>query len=319
MSEPLTLSYARERLFKFVLPGDDMWNPDFLPTLNDARERIINSGKWNKTTIVVDFASSTGKIALPLRCESVLATQIKDIPRSIESRYYEYLGSGPGKLSEDSGIGMLVDDGFSPTEVDIETAGTLRFAINAADVDATQNIRFEGLDENGDVIRDTSGNRGVNVTASAATVNSTHTVSKVTSLTFPDFDYPVTVSVVVSGVATEIAVIEPGFTNPEFHRYKVGTIAADEAYPTVIRCLCKLKYTKLVAETDIVLPSNLGALKMALMAIGYEDQNDMKTAKIYWADCYALLNDEMKEARGGATLRVRISPNGGLPKTRFIR
>lgn len=319
MSEPLTLSYARERLYKYVLPGDDLWNPDFLPSLNEVRSRIIGSGKWLKSSVVVDFASTTGYIALPLRCESILAVQIKDIPRSIEGRYYEYYSGGCGNLATTSGLGLLVDDGFSPTEVDIETAGTLRFSINAADVDATKNIRFEGLDENGGVIRDTSGNRGVNIATSAATVNSTHTVSKVTSLTFPDFNYPVTVSVVVSGTATELAVIEPGFTHPEFHRYKVGTIEADEAYPTVIRCLCKIKYTKLVAETDIVYPSNLGALKLALMALALEEQNSIKDSKIYWADVYALLNDEIKEARGGATLRVRFSPNSGLPKTRFIR
>lgn len=320
MSEPLTVAAVRERLFKYVLPGDDSQNPDFLPYLNDFRERVFNSGKWNRMTGVVDFASTTGYIALPARYESVLAVQIKDIPRSIEGRYYEYFSGGWGHLSTDSGLGMLIDDGFSPTEVDIETAGTLRFTLNAADVDATKNIRYEGLDSTEDVIYDTSGNRGVNVGMSAATVNGTHTVSKITSLTFPEgLIYPVTVSVVVSGTATELAVVEPGITQPEFHRYKVGTIAADEAYPTVIRCQCKLKYTKLVAETDIVLPSNLGAIKFGLMALGYEDQNDIKTSKIYWSDVYALLNDEIKEARGGANLRVRFSPNSGLPKTRFIR
>lgn len=320
MSEPLTLSYARERLYKYVLPGDDLWNPEFLPALNEVRSRIINSGKWLKSSVVVDFASTTGYLALPLRCESILAVQIKDIPRSIEGRYYEYYSGGYGNLATTSGLGMLIDDGFSPTEVDITTAGTLRFALNAADVNATENIRFEGLDENGDVIRDTSGNRGVNITTSAATVNSTHTVSKVTSLTFPDgLKYPVTVSVVNSGTPTELAVIEPGFTHPEFHRYKVGTIEADEAYPTVIRCLCKIKYTKLVAETDIVYPPNLGALKLALMALALEEQNSIKDSKIYWSDVYTMLNDEIKEARGGAKLRVQFSPNSGLPKTRFIR
>ncbi len=319
MSSALTVAEVRQRLYKWVLPGDDLHNPDFIMSLNDVRERIFNSGKWSKMTGVVDFTSTAGYIALPLRYGSILAAQIHDVPRSIEGRYYEYLGGGPGQLSTDAGLGLLVDDGFSPTEVDITTAGTLRFTLNATDVDATKNIRFEGLDENGDVIYDTDGNRGVNITTSGTTVNSTHTVSRVTSLTLPAMKYPVTVSVVVSGTPTEIAVIEPGVTQPEFHRYKVGNIAANDTYPSVVRCLCKLRYTKLVAETDIVLPSNLGALKLALMALGYEDQNDIRTSKIYWADAYALLNDEIKEARGGAKPRVQFSPNAGLPKTRFFR
>ena len=62
-----------------------------------------------------------------------------------------------------------------------------------------------------------------------------------------------------------------------------------------------------------------GALKLALMALALEEQNSIKDSKIYWSDVYTMLNDEIKEARGGAKLRVQFSPNSGLPKTRFIR
>lgn len=321
MPSPLTLAEVRDRLYKFVLPSDDPLNPDFLPYLNDVRERFFNSGKWNNMTGAVDFPSSTGYIALPHRYESIQAVQIHNIPRPIEGRYYEWMQGGWGNLDTDSGLGFLIDDGMSPVEVDITTAGTLRFAISAADVAAypTENIRVFGLDENGDVIYDTSGNLGINVTMNAVTVNTTHTFSKVTGITKRTTKGAVTVSVVVSSVATELAVLEPSVTTAGFHRYKLGTVTADDAYPDAIRCLCKLRYTKLVSETDLVLPSNMGALKFGLMALAFEDQNDLDQALKHWNIAYALLNDEKKEARGGAKINVRFSPNGGLPKTYALR
>jgi hypothetical protein len=150
-------------------------------------------------------------------------------------------------------------------------------------------------------------------------VNTSYTFSKITGITKIATKQPVTVSVVVSGTPTELAALEPSVTTAGFHRYKLGTIAADDAYPEAVRCLCKLRYTKLVSETDLVLPSNMGALKFGLMALAYEDQNDLDQAMKHWNIAYALLNDEKKEARGGAKINVRFSPNGGLPKTYALR
>lgn len=315
-----TLAVARDKLYKSILPGDDAFAATVKPAINDACQRLIESGKWSGTTGNVDFASvPTGYITLPRHYQAVLASRIKDHPVRVEGKYYEYQSTGPGKLSTDSGIGFLIDCGYTPLETEITDAGTLRFILNAADVDATKNIRVYGLDSDGDVITDTNGVEGVNVTMSAATINSSHTFSKVTNVVKPATKYPVIAQVVVATVPTQIAEWEPSVTIPQFRRYKVGEIDEDTEYPTVIETLCKRRFVAAEQETDLVIPGNLAALKMAVLALKYEDENDLKAANDYWAMAYGILNDEMKEDRGGSRINVQFKFNGGLRKTRSFR
>jgi hypothetical protein len=64
--------------------------------------------------------------------------------------------------------------------------------------------------------------------------------------------------------------------------------------------LCKLKYLPLVLEDEPVVPANIGALKMGILALVYEDANDPASADAYWGRCYSLLNQQLKETRGMA-------------------
>jgi len=322
MATAPTLAEVRDRLHKFVLPGDDPFNADFLPYLNDVLERIFNSGKWNHMSSVVDFASADGYISLPNRYESVLAVQVYGVPRPTQGRYYEFMQRGWGDLDTECNLGMLVDQGFSPVEVEITDPGILRLQCHSDDVAGVfvnNTIRVFGLDADGTVIHDTSGKLGIEVDMNSTQEDTSYTFSKITGITKPATKYPVTVSVVVSAVVTELAVLEPPVTTSGFHRYKVGTIEADATCPEAIRCLCKLRFTKLVSETDLVYPANMGALKFGLMALSFEDQNDLDQAMKHWGMAYSLLNDEKKEARGGARINVQFSPNGGLAKTRHLR
>jgi hypothetical protein len=320
MASQTTLAVARDKLYKNILPGDDAFAESVKSAINDACQRLIESGKWAGTMGNVDFASvPTGYITLPRHYGAILASRIKDHPVRIEGKYYEYQATGPGKLSTDSGVGFLIDCGFSPLETEITDAGTLRFLLNAADVDATKNIRIYGLDADGNVITDTNGVEGVNVTMSAVTINSSHTFSKVTNIVKPTTKYPVIAQVVVATVPTQIAEWEPLETIPQFRRYKVGEIEADEAHPFVIETLCKRRFIAAEQETDFVIPGNLQALKMAVLALKYEDENDLKAANDYWGMAYGILNGEMKEDRGGSKINVQFVFNGGLRKTRSFR
>jgi len=319
MASQTTLADARQRLYTYIEPFDDMYASSVADTINDACQRIIESGKWSGTIGNVDFASTEEYITLPRHYQSILAARIKNNPTRIEGKYYEYQGTGPGKLSTDYGLGILVDYGFSPLEKEITDAGTMRFILNAADVDATKNIRVYGLDEDGKVVTDTSGVEGVNVTMSAATINSSQTFSKITAIQKPITNYPVIAQVVVATVVTQVAEFEAGETRPSFHRYKVGTIDADESYPAVVETLCKRRFIKAEAETDYIIPGNLHALRMALSALKMENENDLKQAMEFWSMTYSILNGELKEDRGAAKINVQFRMNAGLRKTRSFR
>ncbi len=95
----------------------------------------------------------------------------------------------------------------------------------------------------------------------------------------------------------------PGETQPSYHRYLTGDIS--ETYDTVA-AICKLRYLPAVAESDEVVPSNIGALTNALIALKKEKESDKAGYQQFMADALMLLNDETRENRGGSRFSLNI-------------
>lgn len=93
-------------------------------------------------------------------------------------------------------------------------------------------------------------------------------------------------SVDSANVETLIAVHAPGETSPAYQRYSVPTNEDGWA----ARVLTQLCYVKIAADTDVVIPSNYGALGMGLQALRYEDVSDWDRAEKSWADALNLLD-----------------------------
>ena len=83
----------------------------------------------------------------------------------------------------------------------------------------------------------------------------------------------------------------------------------DGEVPTV-RVLCKRKFTPVLSESDEVIPDNMGALKLGLISLKYEDTNDLERSNEYFQKALSLLNAELKELRGAQFNTMRFSPNG---------
>jgi hypothetical protein len=77
-----------------------------------------------------------------------------------------------------------------------------------------------------------------------------------------------------------------------------------------LRLTCKLRYTPLESDTDAVIPDNEGALKLGLMSLAYEDNNDLERAEQYFTKALSILNGETREARGAAQFVMQQSPHG---------
>jgi hypothetical protein len=77
-----------------------------------------------------------------------------------------------------------------------------------------------------------------------------------------------------------------------------------------LRLSCKRRYVPLDSDDDIVTPDNEGALKLGLMSLSYEDNNDLERAEQYFAKALSILNGEVREARGGAQFVLQQSPHG---------
>lgn len=103
--------------------------------------------------------------------------------------------------------------------------------------------------------------------------------------------------------------IDRGDGTAAARRYRVPVSLADPLEEIQLR-------VKLAAPTfsfddeAAVHPPNIGAWKMAMLALLYEDENDMERSDAYWGRCYALLNQELNNFRGKPKLTVSLSPWG---------
>lgn len=81
-----------------------------------------------------------------------------------------------------------------------------------------------------------------------------------------------------SAVATLIATYAPGETIPSYKQFSVPS-ATDQ---DVVTALCTLQYVPVVADTDLVVPSNTNAIALGLQALTYRDfRNDPERAALY--------------------------------------
>ena len=92
--------------------------------------------------------------------------------------------------------------------------------------------------------------------------------------------------------STQIGSWEPTEEVPSYHRYKVGV------HTNPIRCLCLRRHISLSGDSDIVYPGNLSALKLGIIAIGYENENNFDDAGKYWAKGRSIIDAELKAQAG---------------------
>lgn len=317
MTSSLTVADARALLADYVCPNEPA-SQKFLTYINQARERIINSGKWKGMIFDANFDASLGYITLPRDAESLLGLHVNKGIYGIQSKWYEYIVGGGGKLPEDMpDIGSAIDLGEDFVTMEDPAAPSQILFKTTNSADTGESIVIYGKDVNGNDIYDANGNLGetLSLAAPSGSVVTSAVFAKITSVLKPYTVGNVEIYAVTLPVDTLLSVYQPGETSPQYRRYRLKVYDAN----TVVTGRCKLRYFPLVAETEPLLPANIGALKMALMALTYEDANDPAASDGYWGRCYGLLNQQLKENRGAAKFvpNLKFFPSGitSIPRT----
>ncbi len=325
MTSGITVADARALLAGYVSP-EDTNSSKFLSYLNQVRERIINSGKWRGTTFKAVFDTTRDYITLPREAEALLGIHVSTTPYPIQSGWFEYLQSGPGRLdnpdeasSNARDFGTLIDmgDNFC-TLNDIAVPGLVAFkCFDTEDSNIGLTVNIQGLGANGLPVYDGEGRLGETLPIKDGSTPLTYTqnlFSKITNVSRPTTRGATQLLLQVYEPPTptpdiSLSTYAPGETNPQYRRYRLP--ATDK---TVIGT-CKLRYLPLQGETEPVTPNNIGALKMGLLALNYEDVNDMATAESFWSKCFTLLDDQMREHRGSARYvpNVKFFPGNANP------
>lgn len=302
----LTLANARQTLWKYgsSVPyasstADEKLAVDGI--INQVIERFLTSGKWRGTIVRAIFNVYNNQITLPHTLDSVLgALPVSDdnenygSPISVYSQWHEFIQGAPGKLL-DQGLRGLIDlgDGF----VGFRDSPTVPFYLKViSDLDETgETILVRGLDENEKQIYTAPSTEGLSIVLDNAGVT--------TAQQFTSLNYWVKSSS-TNGIArlyavdvttadeTLISIIAPGKTVSGYHRYQVPWEAER------IEVIAKRAYVPAVSDNDQIIPGHLGALKLGMMALRYEDTNDLDRAEQFMDKAITLLDNQLSEFQG---------------------
>jgi hypothetical protein len=302
----MLVSEARSLIHEYVTTAGSA-DARVLEAINFIQERLINSGKWNGQKAEVTFANPDGFITLPRRYESILGVRFDRSPRLIYSQWHEYVSGGPGEISEEGfSVSALIDQGPGfATYADPAAECTLRVKIADAN-DVGEVITLRGLDANGRIIHSATGVEGITLTAANPSADTTQTFTLVTGLSKTTTEGYITLWSVIDGVETQIGEYEPGETLANYRRYKIGVVDA----PETISALAKRKYIPARSDSDVVFPDNQAALIFGAKAYNYIRNDDIDRGEFYWNKVLGEVNNQSKQARGGAQQSQRISPHG---------
>jgi len=304
----LLLSVARTALSAYVKPPGAT-NAQVDAKLNQVAERFINGGKWRGTLTVAEIAVYYGQITLPNTIDTILGASYNGRPSRVSPVWYQYLLNGPGEVElgfAGSGPIELADD--RPVFRDPQEAVQLRARADASETALTQ-IWVEALDEDGEDIYtlvSSTLTRGFPLVLNAATT--AQQVTAIKGVVKPLTNGVVRLYMVDTTTAEEtvIGIYQPSETVPAYRRFNV----AEQEGASPIRVLGKRAHVPAVANYDVLTPGNLGAYKLGLMALNYEDTNDHDLADSYWARAFDLLNKESREFYGPNAGKIQFIGNG---------
>lgn len=266
--------------------------------INQVTERYLTSGKYRGTLRRISIPIEGEYITLPRELGTILGIQLVTDSNcccisQLYTKFHEFAhpfcgccSGGTISVSETAQTFITPDPGFLLRVKSTVTAGTITF--------------YGGFDTSGDRFYDSVSlnitNGTVTTTREWNSLPMTGGIQK-TVTTVPCELY----SVDSSGTETLIAVYAPYEEIPNYKKYKIPN--ANSQFTSAL-VLGKLGYVPAVLDSDIVIPSNLGALKIGLKALTSEDTEEDESAMKDWARGINILNDELDEAEGNSEFPV---------------
>lgn len=282
----------------------------FSQLVNEATRRLMRRGDWAGTVVRIMVCARRGCVVWPRyvgKVRKINHCQGSALP--VRNLWWDFVEENrPTNLCGPE-LG-LVAFGKSPVFQDILGSKRLVRAYPGCPADVGKTVTLFGLDENNQPLRtanqDGTWTEGVKITmaipfgSTSVFVNRVDRVSKeITQLDVHLYAYDS-----VNNVLEDMAVYEPGETNPDYERSQLRSGCAGSCGTTgIVSCatsqsviaLVKLKFIPASVGTDLVLIQNLDALKLMVQAIKFSEAGDRTSAQAYEADAIRELNLELRD------------------------
>lgn len=285
--------------------------------INQVLERFLSMPSWKGIDGLVTFNVYDNMITLPHTLESIKRAGVNDdglqCPVPIHNLWYQFHSNGPGVYDitnprlytpafQDLGYGYVTyRDPLNPFKLKIVTDVT----------ESSNTIRFTGYDVDQKPVY-TSTTLGVTLNVNTSGSTTTQVFSALANVYKPLTNGRVLLYSVDNDTAEEtlIAVYEASETTIDYRRYYV-TGAAEET--RTFRALCKRSYVQGVNDNDLLFPDNLGALKLGLQALNYENKDDERAGDPFatpptgwWGRAWRVLNGDLSESQADTSQTINI-------------
>lgn len=305
----LTLSEVRTALWEYAPAGADNLKVPlssataaelayWLGKLNQVQERLMNMGQWKDSYVVVpEMPIYDGMITMPRRFATCEGVNICSGPRPIYSRFWKFTNATRSRPCSNAVVPIT-----DSAQTFLDPSADFKLRIKSSTVaDNTKVVTLIGGVDGDDAELFSTATLTI-TSGSPATTSQVYSVlpriSKVATVGQVDL-YSVDN---VTGDETLIAIYAPYETLPAYKRYEIiqQSEAASDDDPTTAECLCTLGYVPASADTDLIVPAVLGALKHGLKALTYEDTSDDRQ-DVEWQRAEKALN-EARETGDGITI-----------------
>lgn len=314
--------------------GFNISDPRALASFNSATQELMNEGDWPGVVDRYLFSVTDGNIVLPSFLDRIMGVAINNLPYEIRSPWFEFVEYGPGFNNGCDWIDVVIDRDEQPIsgclpvgtgwvlstvgEVDETVVGTGRpfltvqgRMVNKRNVRShyvgTGYIDGERLYINGDTPDYTYVGTGL--------------FDQVTAVVKPLTNGYVELWAQAGAEHRLLATFGPNETNPSYHAYFLPQFKSrDNSGYDAVLVRGRKRYYDVINDDDVVIISNVQAMRNMIMAIQKSSVSDFQGYAAYKTAAVDIMNKEAKSYRGNirtpALTFQRGSPMGEVP---FIR
>lgn len=329
--------------------GMAVTDPRVLVRTNQAIQELANEGDWPGVVDRWHVVTTDGHIVLPAFLDRLMQINLRGCPQTIASPWWQFVAYGPGTPDDSAqpefgrswvDERMISDLGEYPTQVALpETGGPWKLRVyTAVDESIVTNgtgvapyCTIQGLDQNDEIVRTRvsgtewfSGER-IALDWMQPYVESLQEFVSISAFTKIKTNGPVKLTAWDGMTETVLSNYSFSDTTPSYHHYfsqwlqNLARAGGDAC--KIVRARCRKRYVPVAEDTDILMISNLPALKEMVIASWKRDADNMPDYMAHKQTAVDLLKKEAMSYRGksripGLTFQRGFAVGSNIPALR---
>lgn len=298
----------------------------FKAYLNEAVQRLMTRGDFMGLVVPVCVCIKRGCVVFPRYVSVIREAKTCSGHLNIKNLWYEFVerswydGLFGDVWNEATCQNNMLAKGRVPTHNTVMGAARKIRAYPQVAQDFGKMLTIFGTDNSGQPLmhRDSNGDwrEGIVLTLQTPYAESEGYVSSIDRVVKDVTQKPVTLWAynTTDSVLEDLAVYDPGETNPSFARYQINTPSYKDADGNEkfrsVTALVKLNYVPVEFDTDLVLIDNMAALKLMIQGIKAEEAGDDQLAESKIIKAVRELNHQIQDQNPGDQVAVYANSVG---------